>query len=157
MYIFLTSQFCKVLWWIWGDFYWPNLKCFLGGLKTSPLLWAIFFFISFEIRKYSYFSVHSGILSAFRDGLLLTIIWTASRKKNASMHTKYADSEQLAHAQSTYVSYGPLLSILAFCSVQWFCQRTVKALIRLRGCTGWSGHLLSAYAQNMFSHGAAHI
>ena len=42
---------------------------------------------------------------------------------------------------------GHLLFIGAFYSVQWFCERTAKALIRLRGCAVWSGPLLSAYAR----------
>ena len=44
------------------------------------------------------------------------------------------------------VSFGPLLSIHMFCSIQWFCLGTVKVLIRLPGCIGWSGFSLSAYA-----------
>ena len=31
-------------------------------------------------------------------------------------------------------------------------QRTTKALIRLRGCAGWSAPLLFAYGKNRFSH-----
>ena len=45
------------------------------------------------------------------------------------------------------VSSGPLLSSHTFFSIQWFYYRTVKALIRLRGCAGWSGPLLSAYSR----------
>ena len=33
----------------------------------------------------------------------------------------------------------------------------MKALISLRGCTGWSGPSLSAFTRRTFSHGAAHI
>ena len=43
------------------------------------------------------------------------------------------------------VLFGSLLSIQTFRSIQWFCYRTGKVLIRLRGCAGWSGPLLSAY------------
>ena len=32
-------------------------------------------------------------------------------------------------------------------SIEWFCKRTVKALIRLRGCTSWSGPSLLEYAR----------
>ena len=35
-------------------------------------------------------------------------------------------------------------------------QRTTKALIRLRGCAGWSAPLLFAYDINRFSHVVAH-
>ena len=45
------------------------------------------------------------------------------------------------------MSSGSLLSIHTFCSIQWFCYGAVKALIRLRGCAGWSGPSLSAYAR----------
>ena len=45
------------------------------------------------------------------------------------------------------VSSGPFLSFHTFCCIQWFCYRTVKALFRLRGCAGWSGPSLSAYAR----------
>ena len=34
---------------------------------------------------------------------------------------------------------------------------TTKALIRLRGCAGWSAPLLFAYGKNRFSHDVAHI
>ena len=36
-------------------------------------------------------------------------------------------------------------------------QRTTKALIRLRGCAGWSAPLLFAYGINRFSHDVAHL
>ena len=35
-------------------------------------------------------------------------------------------------------------------------QQTTKALIRLRGCAGWSAPLLFAYVKNRFSHDMAH-
>ena len=36
-------------------------------------------------------------------------------------------------------------------------QRTTKALIRLRGCAGWSVSLLFTYGINTFSHGLAQM
>ena len=36
-------------------------------------------------------------------------------------------------------------------------QRTIKALIRLRGCAGWSAPLLFTYDKNRFSHDVAQI
>ena len=45
------------------------------------------------------------------------------------------------------VSSGPLLSIHTFCSSQWFCLWSVMVRIRLCRYTGWSRHLLSAYAR----------
>ena len=38
-------------------------------------------------------------------------------------------------------------------SEQW----TTKALIRLRGCAGWSAPFLFAYGKNRFSHDKAHL
>ena len=43
-------------------------------------------------------------------------------------------------------SSGRLLFRNTFCSMQRFCKRSVKALIRLHGCADWSWPLLSAYA-----------
>ena len=45
------------------------------------------------------------------------------------------------------VSSNYLLSIETFYSIQRFCLRTAKALVRLRGCAGWSGPSLSVYAR----------
>ena len=50
-----------------------------------------------------------------------------------------------------------LLSIHTFCSIQWFCLRRVKALIRLRTCAVWSGPSLSAVPESTFAHGATRI
>ena len=36
------------------------------------------------------------------------------------------------------------------CSIQWFCRWTVKALIRLCKCAGWSWHSLPAFAKTRF-------
>ena len=36
-------------------------------------------------------------------------------------------------------------------------QQTTNALIRLRGCAGWSAPLLFAYDMNRFSHDVAHL
>ena len=44
------------------------------------------------------------------------------------------------------VSSGPLLSIDTFSSIQWFWQRTAKALIRLRMRAVWYGPTLSVHA-----------
>ena len=42
------------------------------------------------------------------------------------------------------------LSINAFTSIQCICKQMVYTLIRLRGCAGWSGPSLSAYARKVF-------
>ena len=42
-------------------------------------------------------------------------------------------------------------------SIKWFCLRTAKALIRLRGCAGWSGPSLTAYARRrIFARRGSH-
>ena len=52
-------------------------------------------------------------------------------------------------------SSGHLLSAEAIYSNKWFCLQTTKAMIRLRGCAGWSmRRLIWVYAVRMFSsHG----
>ena len=45
------------------------------------------------------------------------------------------------------VSSGHWLSIETFYSIQWFCLRTAKALIRLPRCADWSGPSLFVYAR----------
>ena len=52
--------------------------------------------------------------------------------------------------QSTYIALSCNISLLSR-------QRTTKALIRLRGCAGWSVRLLFTYDKNMFSHDVAHF
>ena len=78
-------------------------------------------------------------------------VWAASSKKvRASMRKMH---EQIILRMRKVLS-GSLHSIHTFCSIQWFCYRTVKTLIRLRGSAGLSGPSLSAYAQIHVSHGA---
>ena len=55
---------------------------------------------------------------------------------------KCADSH---HSRMRKVQSGLLLSIDTFYRIQWFWQRTAKALIRLRGCADGSVPSLSAY------------
>ena len=54
------------------------------------------------------------------------------KEKNALEHAQNALIQIIL--RMCKVSYGLLLSIHTFCSFQWFCLRTAKALIRLRGC-----------------------
>ena len=69
-------------------------------------------------------------------------IWTVSREKVPSNIHKMHSQIILCMRN---VSSGLLLSIHTFCSSQCYCLRTVKVLIRLRGCAVWSGPSLSAY------------
>ena len=52
--------------------------------------------------------------------------------------------------QSSYIALSCKISLL-------FRQRTTKALIRLRGCAGWSAPLLFTYDKNRFSYDVAHF
>ena len=52
--------------------------------------------------------------------------------------------------QSSYIALSCKISLLSR-------QRTTKALIRLRGCAGWSASLLFTYDKNRLSHDVAHI
>ena len=52
--------------------------------------------------------------------------------------------------QSSYTALSSKISLLSR-------QRTTKALIRLRGCTGWSAPLLFTYDKNRFCHDVAHF
>ena len=49
------------------------------------------------------------------------------------------------------------ISSIASSGITLYRQRTIKALIRLRGCAGWSAPLLFAYGINRFAHDAAQI
>ena len=44
-----------------------------------------------------------------------------------------------------------------FCSTHWFWKRAAKSQISLRGCAGWSGPSLSAYAPTTPFHVARHL
>ena len=55
------------------------------------------------------------------------------------------------------VSSGHLLSIDTNYNVSCFCERTAKALIRLRVRAVWYGPSLSVYAQRHFLHGMTHF
>ena len=67
-------------------------------------------------------------------------------KKNVSselMHTK-----KIQTSQRRYIVWsGTLQYFVIVYTAQWFYKRTVKVLIRLRGCAVWSGPSLSAYAR----------
>ena len=62
----------------------------------------------------------------------------------------------------SHVIRKPVFGVLEILDLASICvllskQRTTKALVRLRGCAGWSAPLLYAYAFNSFSHDVAHI
>ena len=91
-----------------------------------------------EIRKilcgYPFLSV--AMLIRLSDFLMLQLIWAVpSEIVTSSMRKMHIFRFILCTCK---VSCGHLLSIDTFYNVQWFCQRTVKALIRLRRCI-WEG------------------
>ena len=57
---------------------------------------------------------------------------------------------------ATVTSYRLEISDIASRGITLSRQQTTKALIRLRGCAGWSAPLLFAYDINRFSHDVAH-
>ena len=78
-----------------------------------------------------------------------------AKRKSAFEHAQNGRIHIMLHMRK--VSSGNLLSTETFYSIQWFCLRTVKALIRLRVCTGWSGPSLSAFYRRRVSHGETHL
>ena len=58
-----------------------------------------------------------------------------------------ANSKRSRSANRYTVWSGTLLYFIIFYNTQWFYTWTVTVLIRLRGCAGWSGPSLSAYAK----------
>ena len=79
----------------------------------------------------------TGFISTYKNHL------DRVKRKRAFGHAQNAQIQIILRRSK--VSFGPLLSIHTFCSIQWFCKWTVKALIRLRGCAGWSVPWLSTY------------
>ena len=65
--------------------------------------------------------------------------------ENRRLHP--AQKRRFKSSYTHTVSSGHLGLCSTFCSIQWFYQRTTKALIRQRRCADWSWSLLSAYAQ----------
>ena len=72
------------------------------------------------------------------------ILGPCQAKKYHRICVKCADPDHPAHAQSIIRAFALHLYI---CSIRWFCLRTAKAQIKLRGRAVWSGPSLSAYAR----------
>ena len=84
---------------------------------------------------------------------LTTFIFYESRFQRKSAF-EHAQNSQLQIILRIRKETKGTFSIPTFCtcSVQWFCQQTVNALIRLCDCAGWSGPSLSANARkNVFA------
>ena len=77
-------------------------------------------------------------------------IWTASSEKVPS------NMRSQIILRMRKVSSGLLLSIHTFCSIQWFCLRTVKVLIRLRDTQAVLGLRCQYMPRDTFSDGAVH-
>ena len=83
-------------------------------------------------------------------------IWALSREKLSSGIANMYDCKHVwqklaVQPQAWNFGYRNLRDIILS------RQRTTKALIRLRGCAGWSAPLLFAYGINRFSHDVAHF
>ena len=88
---------------------------------------------------------------------LLIRIWLCSFGDVVFYHTSHVKRKRsFEHAQNVRiriimhmrkVSSWHLLFNDTFQSVQWFHSQTANVLIRLRGCAGWSGPSLSAFAR----------
>ena len=78
-------------------------------------------------------------------------IYWVKRKMPSNMPTMCGFISSCTCAKNPF---GHLLFIETFCSIQWFCLRTLKSLITLHGCAGIRcPHM----PEDKFSHGAAHI
>ena len=94
------------------------------------------------------FSLHEKLLQKNRKGQLShvtrkPVFWVGDQVR----------LKPVCSADET--SYGLEISVIASRGVTLSNQRTRKALIRLRGCAGWSAPLLFAYGINRFSHDVA--
>ena len=72
---------------------------------------------------------------------------------NLEINRRFPQTDRLeiqCMCQSRYIALRCKISLLSR-------QRTTKALIRLRGCAGWSVPLLFTYDKNRFSHDVAHL
>ena len=70
---------------------------------------------------------------------------------------KHAQNVRIQILCMRKVLFAHLPSIETFYNVQWFCERTANAQIRLHGCAGWSGLRCLDMPEDTFSHGAALI
>ena len=80
---------------------------------------------------------------SFSLNIIVIYMGRVKRKKCLRACAKCADSHYPTYAQRLIRAFALHWNIF---SSKWFCLRIAKALIRLRGCAGWSGPSLSAYA-----------
>ena len=92
------------------------------GGRFSWVWWLALIF-QFMAKSILSFAMYKGILGAYINvmGLHIHSVWS-----------------------------GPLALIYITLSIEWFCKQTLKALISLCRCAGWSRHSLSAHA--LMSH-----
>ena len=81
-------------------------------------------------------------------------IWATSSEKAPSNIRKMCE---FTFFNKRLVSPGYLLSIKTFYSSKQFCLQTMKTLIGLRSCLGWSEPLLATYDWSHVSHMAQTI
>ena len=65
------------------------------------------------------------------------------------------DSNQPTQLQSLYSQNAEILNVASL-SIILYWERTIKALIRLRGCVGWSAPLMSVCCYVRFSLDTVH-
>ena len=108
-------------------------SCMIDQVSQTTTLKIVF-------RRLFLFQAKNNVLDPCTCALY--IIWAASSKKCCA---KYAESRHPAHVQSLIRVFA-----LRWNSLQYQVMtdlRTEKALIRLRGCIGWSWPSLSSYAR----------
>ena len=84
-------------------------------------------------------------------------IWASSCENLSSGFAVREDSNRTAQLHVQRLSRVLIFFNLANIGIILSRQRTTKALIRLRGCAGWSAPLLFAYGINRFSHDVAQM
>ena len=164
------SQYTAAIPYLWLHHRHVNILQCQKGLQSNPcytanrqlwamtwgkgvlIIWAIHHFskqLWYEehVKDFSFIGIR-GRRQRLENVFFFIIIWALSSKKKAFEHAQKVQTRIILHMCK--VSSMHLLFIETFYSIQWFCLWTAKALIRLHGCTGWSGSSLSTYTWRHF-------
>ena len=122
----------------------------ISQIKLSSLSWLkMSFFEEYGVVKEILVNVYCGSIINNRTSNsmqeLVYNIWAASSEKLSSNLCQNAQIQIILRMLK--VSSDFCLSIHTIYGIQWFCYGEMKALIRQRGYTGWSGLSLSACAR----------
>ena len=131
-------------WRFWLDYADQNLRWTYISIWRY-VLWRLGSYFHVILQPFTVDKSVFMILHFFQAYTIWNVGYMGSIKRKSAFEHACADSDYPVQACSNYPS-GPLFSSHTYCGIQWFCKRTVKALVRLRGCAGWSGPSLSAYA-----------